>query len=185
MLDKLKMKLNIHDKKLYDISLIAICIGVLILIAGSEILSPDKKEFNKDIKIEEFGKEIGQYSYDGLEKKLSSVLSNVRGAGRVDVMITHDRSVERIFAYETKSNSSQRGLDEIEQLDREEKIAYKQDSSGARFPVLLKEIHPRAKGVIVIADGADDALVKENLSNALQVILNLPRHNVSVLAREY
>jgi stage III sporulation protein AG len=176
-----KRRIPIKHKKVYEFALVFGCIGVLFLIGGSELVG-GKKEMNQSVTLEEL--EMSPDFYKDVEKKIAHVLSNIKGAGRVEVLITYDRSVERVYAYETRSNNSEGGRDQIKESDKELKIAYKEDSKGGRVPVLIKEVHPAAKGAIVIAEGGSNPEVKANLSQAIQVLLKLSAHNVQVLPRK-
>jgi stage III sporulation protein AG len=181
ILKEMKKGMPVKHKKIYDLALVFICIGVLFLIGGSELIG-GKKDKNIPKNIQEF--ESIPEIYKDIEKKISQVLSNIKGAGRVEILITYDRSIERVYAYETRSNHSEGGRDQVKESDKELKIAYREDSNGGRVPVLLKEVLPPAKGAIVIADGGNDPIVRENLSQAIQVLLKLSAHSVQVLPRK-
>jgi len=46
-----------------------------------------------------------------------------------------------------------------------------------------KELMPEVKGVLVVAEGASDATVKENLVNSVKVLLDIPVHKIQVVER--
>ena len=47
-------------------------------------------------------------------------------------------------------------------------------------PIVLKEIRPTIKGVIVLADGAEDLYIKEMLYEAVKTALGIPGNRVEV-----
>ncbi len=51
-------------------------------------------------------------------------------------------------------------------------------------PLLLEEKMPEILGVLIVADGADDPQVKENLTNAASTLLDISPHRVRVMPRE-
>ena len=126
-----------------------------------------------------------------IEKEIEGILSKIDGAGKVDAMVTYISGKEVVPAYDTKKNEN--GTDEkdtsggtrnIRQNDFESKIAYEETQGGSRKPVVLKEMLPEVKGVVIVADGAGDAQVKESLSRAVQVLLDVPIHRIQVFERE-
>ena len=58
------------------------------------------------------------------------------------------------------------------------------DDAGKRVPVVTKRYQPEIKGVVVVADGADRDLVRQNITNAVEVLMGLPAHRIRVLKRK-
>ena len=94
------------------------------------------------------------------EEKLESILSEISGAGKVEVMITYYGSSEKDIAYETKTSTS--GSDKNSSGSEDKKAVI----SGGE-PVVVQEKYPRVKGVIVVAQGADSIEVKRALTDAV------------------
>ena len=103
------------------------------------------------------------------EARLEDILSGIDGAGRVRVMVTYYGSTEQSLAYEIKS-------DKDESSKQEDKRAV---MSGSE-PVIVQELYPRVKGVIVVADGAEDITVKRALSEAVCAAMGVGISNVRV-----
>ena len=61
---------------------------------------------------------------------------------------------------------------------------YEDVSSGIRLPVVLKEIYPEVKGVVVVAEGAGNAEVREKITRAVSVLMDIPVHRVQVFERK-
>jgi stage III sporulation protein AG len=104
-------------------------------------------------------------------------------------MITYETGKESVPATNVKrnDNSTQEkdtsgGTRDITQNDFESNVVYEEGQSTKK-PVILKEIQPKVKGVVIIADGADNPVVKENLSNAAKVLLDVEIHKIQVLQR--
>jgi len=121
----------------------------------------------------------GQEIISDLENRLSELLSKVEGAGLVDVMIFADSSSEHVPAYNNEqSTRSDEGASGKSSETRETRqLAL----SGDDTPVILKVNVPQIRGVVVVAQGADDILIREQLNNAVCTLLGIPEHRVQIL----
>lgn len=108
------------------------------------------------------------------EKRLSDILSQIDGAGDVSVMITYYSSSEKNIAYETKTSSREN------QSESEDKKAVMTDGS----PMVVKEVYPQVKGVIVTAQGAGNAGVRNAISEAVAASLDVPAHRICIFKKE-
>lgn len=108
-----------------------------------------------------------------LENKLEAILSSMRGAGRVRVMLTLDRTNEQVVASSEKTASGENSS------SRESKPATVQ-SGGREEAIVLTEVFPRIRGVIVMAEGAGDIGVKFALISAVSTVLGIDEKNVEV-----
>jgi len=117
-----------------------------------------------------------------MEQKLVAVLSNVRGAGRVNAMVTAVGSATLEIAY---------NIDEKTVTQNGSGGSSTSTTTVVKTPVLingrdalvLMEIKPQLKGVVIVATGAHDPAVRLNLLRAVQALVADPRVNVEVLAR--
>lgn len=105
------------------------------------------------------------------EEKLSKILSDIDLVGDVSVMITYYGTNEKNIAYEKRKNFS--SLGENESYDEKAVL-----SDGE--PLIASESYPKVKGVIVTADGADIAGVKENLINAVSAAMGVEKHKICI-----
>ena len=112
------------------------------------------------------------------EARLEDILSKTEGVGEVSVMITYYASSEKALAYETKTNrrSDSSGVPDAESSDEKAVM-----SDGE--PVILREIYPDVKGVVVIADGAKDPTVKQAVCEAVSTSLGIAMHKICVLPK--
>ena len=184
--DKIKesIKKIKNSKQTYNL-LIVLIIGIMILIFAS-IFNNDIKEEGK-LHLDEIDKESSNSITEDysqlLERKLESILSQIKGVGKVEVMITLEETREKIPAtnntktYEkTSEKDSQGGLREINREDSNVEIAR---TDGDSF-IVLKEIQPEVKGVIVVAEGAYDIEIKEKLYQAVKTVLGVSGNRVEV-----
>lgn len=182
-------------KKLIENTVIVGIIGIVIIIAASTFLGGDKKEkSNKTAASEKTTEAKVSYEESGdenLEERLEKILGQIEGVGRVDVMVTFSSGKESTPAYDTKKNESTTnekdssgGTRDITQNDYESSIVYEENQNGVKTPVIVKDVQPVVKGVLVVADGAAKAEVKERISNAVQVLMDIPIHKVQVIERK-
>jgi stage III sporulation protein AG len=120
------------------------------------------------------------------EKRLKEILSTIKGAGRVEVMITYVSSKEIVTAMNTvesttttEEEDNNGGTRLINQTDRNAQPSTFNDAEGSK-PIILKEVEPEIRGVIIISEGANDIRVKMELMKAVQVALGIKPNQVEV-----
>ena len=112
------------------------------------------------------------------EERLENILSQIEGVGSVSVMITYYESMEKELAYETKKDRRADNANGSGGESSDEKAVM---SGGA--PVILKEVYPEVKGVIVIAEGADRGIVNQKICEAVSTSLGIAMHKICVLQK--
>ena len=119
--------------------LVILIIGVIIIIL-SMMLEDNSNEKGQD-----------DVNYIREEERLSEILSEINGAGRVSVMIS----------YEDGYN----------------------DDGGIGRGFSTQEQYPKPRGVIVVADGANDSSVRNALKDATGAVMGVGYNRVQVFAR--
>lgn len=125
-----------------------------------------------------------------VEGKLTNILSQVKGAGAVIVNITWENSSTQEHAKNitTESKTIQEkdtagGVRSTTETKESTQILVGKEN-GIDRPVLVREIKPMIKGVLVIADGAYDSNVKASLTKAVESGLGIPSYKITVLAQK-
>lgn len=125
-----------------------------------------------------------------MEDKLSSILSQISGVGKTVVDLTLESTSQYNYAFNTKvdktviTEKAQDGSTRATDETREEtQVVMQNMSQGKNEPVVVKEVRPQVIGVMVVAEGADDLLIRERISEAVQTVLNIPAHRVTVLPK--
>jgi len=120
------------------------------------------------------------------EERLKKILETIKGAGQVEVMITFEIGSEIIPALNTvesvettEEKDSNGGTRVVNTQNKNNSTVITNDSSGNK-PVVIKEIKPQVKGVIVVAEGAENIEVKAKLYEAVKTVLQIPGHRVQV-----
>lgn len=124
---------------------------------------------------------------EALEVKLANLLSQVKGAGAVVVNVTLESSAAADFAKnvtrESKTvqeNDNSGGIRTTTENKESEQILMSKEN-GMDKPVMVSETKPVIKGVMVIAEGAADSTVKNNLTKAVEAGLGVAPYKITVL----
>lgn len=119
-----------------------------------------------------------EYS-QALEQKLESVLSQVKGAGQVKVMISLDGSPELKYAMDSDTKVSNSTNGSTTSTSSESPILV--GKNGSTSPLILTEILPKIKGVIVVSSGANDISIKLDILNSVSTLLGISTDKINVL----
>ncbi|WP_304507210.1 hypothetical protein [Anaerotignum sp.] len=170
-----------ENKKTGNNILLALLIGVLLLVLGKTLFPTEKKVAEASIK--EQTTEVHNYSEQDMEGRMAEILSKIQGAGQVDVMLTFCASTESVVAHEekTEESHSQESGKTSEDLRKESTVVMTEDGNGNTSPLVLMEHSPQVEGVVIVAEGGDNAVVCEALSNAAQALLDVPAHKIAIL----
>lgn len=112
---------------------------------------------------------------DNLENKLCNVLSKISGVGDCEVVITLQCGFEYEYATDSETKTTISGGNETT-ITTETVILVSNE------PVVVKEIYPVVKGVVVVASGAKDFAVKMNIISAIETVLEIDPNNITILA---
>ncbi len=143
------------------------------------------------------GQTLEQYVADQ-EERLRSLLSKIKGAGDVDVMITARATREKVVEKDVTRNSSNVSETDSSGGSRTtSESAYGETtlyagggsassgttvgSSDSGMPYVVKELVPEIEGVVVAASGADDEYIIDEITQSVSVLFNLPVHKIKVV----
>jgi len=132
----------------------------------------------------------GRSYEEELERRLKDILSKVEGAGTVEVMVTLKASEEKVV--QSNNSSTEKTVDETDSnggTRKQNESSYTSDtltvggSSGSGTPYVVKELMPEVEGILILADGADKAVIKSEIIGAIQALFPLEAHKIRVLKR--
>lgn len=160
ILEKIK-----RDKKIAAI----VCVGLtgIILLTLSEIM-PTKSDTNEKNSKEPVTDIRDSYEED-IEKRLTSIVSEINGAGRTEVMVTLASSDENVYAVKEKSSDGSK--------EREYIVV---DSDNNESGLLLKVIEPEIRGVAIVCEGADSANVRQEIVLTVSAVLGISTNRISI-----
>lgn len=116
------------------------------------------------------------------EARLKNALSQIKGAGKVEVMLTYENGRELVPALSTDTQSSSQAGDQVSNSEATRPVTL--SKSGEEEPIVLKEVEPKIRGVIVIAQGADDIKVRMDLARAVSKVLDVTMDRIEVFTME-
>ncbi len=190
--EKYKEMINNTNYKKMIYNLVTIIIVCVIALLSWDTFFPSNKT-NPETKLVGNVKEKEQAQEsnykDSLELQLKQILSQIKGVGAVEVMVTYESTAEVVPAInKTQSNQvseekdAQGGTRTTKQDDQSESIITSTNGTGQL--IVLKEIKPQIRGVVVVAAGAGDIRVKTELIEAVKTIFQVPAHKVMVYEKE-
>ncbi|MBQ9314616.1 MAG: hypothetical protein IJ220_06480 [Clostridia bacterium] len=174
------------SKKQIENVVIFIILLIIVIIVINSLFSEEK---NVTQKIESQEIINNTVNSDELESKLQKILSSINGVGNVEVMISYSNTVTQIPMFNTKENTTtieeqdvNGGKRKTEEISNEQSIIFEEKNS-TKIPALKQTMMPEVIGVIVVAEGANNQVVKENIKNAVQAVVNIASHHIQVFAK--
>ena len=169
--------------------LILLLVGILLMVIVLPV--PDGREGSEEKEIQVAGEMADTSDYEAyLEEKTARTLQYVEGVGEVKVMITLKSSAQKIIEKDQQSSSqtteeedSQGGTRTSNDISSDRTSIYEQNSDGSQSPYVSKELLPEIEGVVVIADGGDNAVVVQNITEAVQALFGVEAHKIKIMKR--
>ena len=161
--------------------IILIITGILLLVIA---MPTEKTNTQTDVTDEVDTSSVTTDDYvTTLERRLENALEQVEGVGKTSVMITLASSSEKIIEKDTETRSStSNGSDNESSItnDVSEQAVYSSLSVG-EVPYVKQEISPVIEGVLVIAEGGDEAVIKQNITEVVQALFGVDTHKIRVM----
>lgn len=143
--------------KRYQYVLLAVLVGILLM------LIPQETPKNQPIL------QIEQTEKPDLQTKLSAILSQISGVGKVEVLLTEATGSNTVYQVNTRQN--QGNLDTVIVMDQN------REETG-----LVKQILPPIyRGAVIVCQGADSASVRLSVVDAVKSVTGLSSDCITVL----
>ncbi len=194
-----KLQNPLEEKKIQkwfqkDNLIILVLAGILLLVIN---LPTEKKESDSKKSTAEVGTMVSAteerrfgdlYEYtEYLEKKLESVLVNMKGVGRVKIMLTLETSEEQVVEKDepmTRDNTTETdtegGNRVIYKMDSGQETVFMKQGND-EIPYVSKTVLPQISGVLIIAQGAGQGNHSKNISEIAQALFGVEAHKVKVV----
>lgn len=180
-----KFKEGNQKKQIENIVIFIVLLIIVIIVINS--LFHEEKVDSKQIGEKEVMNT--KVSSDELENKLKVILSSMSGVGSVEVMVSYTNTVTQIPMYNTKENTTtvqeqdvNGGKRETKEVSNEQSIIFEEKSS-TKIPAVKQTIMPEVIGVVVVAEGANNEVIKENIKKAVEAVVNIASHRIQVFAK--
>lgn len=175
--------------------LIIILVGILFCVISLPVETKQSKSDLLDIpdttieKEQTFDAKGGETDYAACwEEKLEENLRCVEGAGRVKVLINLRESEEQILARDgeeelsdTVEEDAAGGSRRVSENRTDKSVICTVDERGQSVPLVVKTVSPSVEGVVVIAQGADQARVRRDIIEAIQVLFDVDMNRISII----
>lgn len=123
------------------------------------------------------------------EQRLAEILKQIKGVGAVHVMVTLENGVEYRYAADEKQSGDSiftyaDGSDapsKVQEKEDKEQSYILVDSSGGKKPLVLTELSPRVKGVVVVCSGAGNPVIRQRVTDAVTTALGVTSLQVCVI----
>lgn len=122
-----------------------------------------------------------------LEMRIKGILEKIVGVGAVDALITIDSTEEIVV--ERNKQESQEIIDEsdrnggrrhVTKINKDGQVVL-YEVSGDQKPIVTKTINPRIRGILIVAEGAENETVRGLIVHAVEKGLSVPVNRISVV----
>jgi len=164
------------------------CLGIVLMFISAspeQERTPPPAPKDSEAVLNPFGAK-GDYR-ERLESDLEDGLRQIRGVKAVSVLITLESGSVTQYAKNTETTNRNTteidgagGQREIKETTEQRQLVMSRDGTGEQA-VVIEERQPEIRGVLVVARGAENLLIKERITMAVAATLDLPTHRISVL----
>ena len=178
-MDKMNLKKTtqrlVDVLKKYKYAALVLIIGlVLLLLPLGSSDKPAEESFaekGESSQVTDYAKEM--------ETRLTEMLMQIQGAGRVSVMLTLERGAKTEYHADTQISEEISGNES--QTSQEQKTVILSEGSAYDKAAVSAVHYPQFKGALIISDGADNGTVKWNLVQAVSALTGLSTDRISVV----
>nr|WP_154258075.1 MULTISPECIES: stage III sporulation protein AG [Lactonifactor] len=142
---------------------VVLLVGILLLIIALPTKEKEKDSTSETSLPDTEKSDTRELTGRQMETELEQALSNVEGIGKVQVVLTFEDTGEKVVEKDSDAT------------------VYAKDSKGNQTPYVSTEILPRIKGVLVIAQGGDNAVVNQNIREAVMALFQVEAHKIKVM----
>ena len=150
--------------------LIVLALGVFLLVSSNFFASPKNQKTDN--------KKSEEITDDNIEKRLAETVKKIDGINDADVFITYENNGVKRHATNIKDDAV---TGENNVTVKKETSAVMKKEGSLETPFVSEEILPQIRGVLIVASGADDLKLKEEIPVAISAVLGVPLHKVRVL----
>lgn len=114
-----------------------------------------------------------------MEARLTKLLLQIDGAGRVSVMLTLQKGPQT--QYQTDSKIATEQTNSGSQTSEERKTVILSEGSAYDEAAVSSVIYPQFQGAVIVSEGADDAAVRWNILCAVSSLTGLGADRITVV----
>jgi stage III sporulation protein AG len=121
----------------------------------------------------------GDVALEGTEARMEQILSRIRGAGQLELMLAPETGEERQLAQDTELSYSGATSAPDEYTRRSETVLSSAD--GGQTPYVTSSRSPTYRGALVVCQGAGNAEVKLAVTEAVAALTGLSSDRITVV----
>lgn len=159
-----KWKEGVHR---YQYVLLVMAAGLLLLLLPTS--GRESRAAARDQAQDQSGGELIQL--EQLEEKLSDSLSEIRGAGKVRVVLTLNSSSRQVLAQNVERRGEEGSSVSTVTVGR---------GSGSQEVVALQTLSPQFRGALVVCSGGADPQVRLQITQAVAALTGLGADRISI-----
>lgn len=122
-----------------------------------------------------------------LQKQLETFLSSVEGVGKVKVCLTMQTSKELVPAHNTpytrksEEETDENGKRTLTETQNDAQIILYEQADGSQSPLIIRQIEPTVRGVVVAAQGAGSQKVQNEIVELLEALFGIEAHKIKIV----
>ena len=165
---------------------------ILLLVFWPSAADHEKqeKQQTEEVQTQVQAEETNADERKKLEDDLKRILLQVEGVGEVDVAVTMESTGRKLVEKDVPLSES--SVDETgngtnskkESKSSDEATVYLENADGTKAPYVIEETMPVVRGVLVVAQGADDPQVVAEIKEAAMALFHLEAHKIKVMKKK-
>lgn len=193
LIQKINNKIAVKgNKKTVENLIVFIIILIITVVFINYIWKDDKKSDNKSglenlaINNNTYKVETVGVSNNSLEFELEGIIKQLDGVSNAKVLITYEESNRIVPIYNediqesvTQEEDNQGGVRTINETSSKKEVVYEEEN-GLKRIVTSNVINPKIKGAVIVAKGANNPNVKNNIIQVVQAATGLATHKIQV-----
>lgn len=130
--------------------------------------------------------EIEKYRRE-LCRQLEDFLQKMDGVGQAKVYITMHSSSEIIvernspYSKRTEEETTQDSTHVIGETENASEVVLTEQEDGSEAPIIVKEIVPTVRGVVIAVQGADNEMIKKEITALVMALFGIEEHKIRVV----
>jgi stage III sporulation protein AG len=124
------------------------------------------------------------------ENQLKEVLETISGVGDVSVAVNVDSTAQKIYEKNsvnqnqvTEETDREGGKRKVEDSSLDEQVVIINEGDK-ETPIIVQTKKPEIRGVLIVAQGADNIHIKQTIIESVTRVLGVPSHKVFVASKK-
>lgn len=174
----------LKNEKVLRIIVFAGLAGIALIFCSSMFKHPSDVKDSSETVVQT-SDVLEQYRSD-LCEELGNMLASIDGVGKTKIMLTIEQGVQNVYASDkdiqqkesSQKNSSNENADK--QSNEKKKCIVIRQNDGSEKALTVSQHMPTVKGVLVVCDGGENALVRQRVTEAVSAIFDISSAHICV-----